>query len=648
MSGIVGIHYIDGRPIHGEVNRMVKTIQHRGPDGVDVWRDESVGLGHCMLHTTPESLHASLPHKSSRSGCAITADARIDNRKELLGALRLHSGCGSEVPDSTIILRAYEKWGRDCVKHLLGAFAFVVWDPGRMRLFCAQDHLGIRPLYYYYEKGKVFAFASEIKALLCLESVPRTLNEARIAEHLLAPVEEDVTRTYFKHISRVAPAQWLTVGPDSLSKAQYWALDPDRETRLSSDEEYTEQFKDLFEDAVRVRLRSLGPVGCELSGGLDSSSITCQSAKILGNADRSTLHTFSGVFQDHKTNEYPYIKSVVKKYPQITSHLIRGDERSPLADWDMLLEYLDDACESGNVYIPIRVSRLAQEEGIRVILTGFDGDTTISHGTGYFYQLRNEGRWLQLIKEVKGFAEANDESPRGAVWSWLKGPLLSSPVFSHILGARRTLKNLVYGTRKAREHVKSTEIWENVMSEWLSKKVSGHLDRTNKDEPKTERIHHYNRLTSQVLSRTLYLESHYRSIFNVDARYPFFDKRLVEFCLSLPPDQKIRNGVSRFILRQGMKNILPTKVQKRKGKTDYSNQLKSSLIKYEEGALRNIAAGNAEGLSKFVNTDFVKEATHTYLEDKSGDGSGEGHAVWRVLALAMWFHYGTKASTPVP
>lgn len=129
VSGIAGIYYLDGRPVGDEIDRMVDIMEHRGPDEQSTWINGSAGLGHCMLHTTSESLHASLPQESAQSGCVITADVRIDNRGDLINDLRLSTGPDRVIPDSTLILRAYEKWGRDCVNHLLGAFVFAVWDP---------------------------------------------------------------------------------------------------------------------------------------------------------------------------------------------------------------------------------------------------------------------------------------------------------------------------------------------------------------------------------------------------------------------------------------------------------------------------------------------------------------------------------------
>lgn len=184
MSGIAGIYYPDGRPVdRTDLERMGAAIAHRGPDGEGVWSNGPVALGHRMLWTTPESLQERLPRLSATGDFVLTADARIDNRDDLVAALDLSDRPTSEVTDSQLILAAYEKWGTSCSEKLLGDFAFAVWDSRRQQLFCSRDPMGIKPFYYYHTAG-VFAFASEIQALLCLDGVPRRLNEVKVADFL--------------------------------------------------------------------------------------------------------------------------------------------------------------------------------------------------------------------------------------------------------------------------------------------------------------------------------------------------------------------------------------------------------------------------------------------------------------------------------
>ena len=647
MSGIAGVYWLDGRPARDQVVRpMVDRMRHRGPDEQAVWTGGSVGLGHCMLRTTPESVHASLPQKSDATGCVITADARIDNRGELCGALDLHPGGDPVIPDSTILLRAYEKWGVDCVDHLLGAFTFAVWDPRANRLFCTQDHFGVRQFYYYHQPGTLFAFASEIKALFCLEPVPKVPNEVRIAEHLMAPVEDDVTRTYFKDIKRLAPAHRAVVTRDSASTRRYWALDPDREVELPSEEAYAERFGELFEEAVRARLRSAGPVGSMLSGGLDSSSIVSQAVHLLRESDAdSTLHTFSAVFgeseQSARSNERPYIDKVLEEFDELRPHFIRGDRKSPLAEWDELSPYLDGACHAGNIYIYWRAHRRAREQNVRVLLDGFDGDTTVSHGLGLLSQLRDQGRWLRLVREAWQYAKSTGESPRGVVWSWVKGPLLSLPGISHLVSARRLVKEFAApsDTSSSDANGEDPPVWKRALSDELIESVRPHLQAEEHDlMPTLQRKRHHKLLMRPVMKRVPDIWSHPASASSLEIRYPFFDKRLVEYCLAVPPGMKLKDGWSRYVMRRGMEGVLPKAIQWRRGKGNLSFALDHSMTTHERDLLEKLGNAQIGGVEDFVSPDFLREYVSKYLDGQVGTGesSGSGLIVSRVLFLALW------------
>ena len=166
MSAITGIFYRNGRNVnYDQIKKMNDSISHRGKDGSGVWIEGSVALGHQMLHTTQESLLEKLPFKDETSGMVITADARIDNRTELALVLKLENN--EKVPDSTFILKAYQKWGEMCPDKLLGDFAFAIWDPYKKQLFCARDHMGVKPFYYYLSDDALF-FATEIKAFFTM------------------------------------------------------------------------------------------------------------------------------------------------------------------------------------------------------------------------------------------------------------------------------------------------------------------------------------------------------------------------------------------------------------------------------------------------------------------------------------------------
>src|SRR5437899_3351224 len=239
MSAIAGIVRLDGAPADpANLERMLERLAHRGPDGHGSHIADSCGLGHRMLWTTPESLHERLPLMNPTGDLTLTADARIDNRDELCSLL----SAPSTVTDADLILQAYARWGERCPEHLLGDFAFALWDARRGLLFCARDHFGVKPLYYHHRPGRLFAFASDITRLLVLSDVPRRLNETRVADYLV-PLLEDKEITFYEEIVRLPPAHRMTVDREGIRRQEYWSLDPEREIRLGADDEIAATFR---------------------------------------------------------------------------------------------------------------------------------------------------------------------------------------------------------------------------------------------------------------------------------------------------------------------------------------------------------------------------------------------------------------------
>ena len=284
MSSITGILYRDRRLINQEtILKMNNSLSHRGPDGSAFWNIGSVAIGHQMLYTTKESLHEILPFYDDKTDLAITADARIDNRHDL--AIELDIVDDENISDSYFILKSYEKWGELCPKHLLGDFAFAIWDNNENKLFCARDHMGVKPFYYYLNEN-IFIFSTEIKALFTLSEVPKELNEKKLALYLNRDIL-DKELTFYKDIKSLPGAHKLIITSENFVNEIYWKLDPNFNLKMDTEEDYANAFRELFAEAVKCRLRSHYPIGFELSGGLDSSSIVCMAKKILRGEDEN-------------------------------------------------------------------------------------------------------------------------------------------------------------------------------------------------------------------------------------------------------------------------------------------------------------------------------------------------------------------------
>ena len=245
-----------------------------------------------MLVNTPQSLAESLPFYAPAWGLTISADARIDNREELFARLAIPADQQNAIPDSQLILQAYGKWGRDCAAHLLGDFAFAIWDEGEQRLFCARDHLGHKPLFYHCTND-AFIFATEMKGLFAATALPRTLNQSWVADALTV-LMADNEYTPYQAIWRLPPAHWFAISAEEFTRETYWRLDPAREICLPSEADYVEAFREKLTEAVRCRVRSVFPIGSELSGGLDSSTVAGLAARQT-QADGIEFTTFSHV-----------------------------------------------------------------------------------------------------------------------------------------------------------------------------------------------------------------------------------------------------------------------------------------------------------------------------------------------------------------
>jgi asparagine synthase (glutamine-hydrolysing) len=204
---------------------------------------------------------------------AITGDVRLDNRVELAQRLGRPGLPGGTLSDGELIIAAYERWGEDCATHLLGDFAFALWDGRQRTLFCARDVFGVKP-FYYHQSSDLFAFASDVDGVLSVPGVPTRLNQLRLSDYLLA-LSGDPASTIYEDVSRLPPARTMTVNAGGASLRRYWTPDAVTELHLGSEEEYDEAFRHVLEIAVRDRMPSEHAVGAFLSGGLDSSSIVC-------------------------------------------------------------------------------------------------------------------------------------------------------------------------------------------------------------------------------------------------------------------------------------------------------------------------------------------------------------------------------------
>ncbi|MEZ4701068.1 MAG: lasso peptide isopeptide bond-forming cyclase [Rhodothermales bacterium] len=635
MSGIIGIHRMNGRPVRGEdLDAMMAPLAHRGPDGRGVWHDDHAGLGHLALNATLESVFQRLPMTDAAGTLHLTADARIDNRDELIAALGI---AHRPVTDAALILAAYERWGDRCPERLIGAYAFAVWDSRRRRLFCARDHYGLKPFFYSFIPGRLFAFGSEAKALLALDEVPRELDEATVAEHLCAPVQSDASGTFYRHIRRLTPGTFLVVEDGRIRHERYWQLDPTHELRLGSDGEYAEALRALFIEAVRCRTRSALPVGAMLSGGIDSSSIASVAAPQAAD-EGGTLRTYSAVFDiATASDERAFIQPVLDRYRgQMTPFFMAADGYSPLHESDRMMRHQDSPVEAGNFYINWTLHQQARADGCGVILEGFDGDTTLSHGVGYLHELATRQQWYTLYREIKAQTGRAGQPWQQVMWRWVKRYKIE-PGLQTSAGLRlaRHVKNRLPLRRQTLPAPEAATLsWRTILSPDFLSRIEQHL-APSLPIPETEREDHYRQIMRPLMNRTVELLEASASAAGLELRLPFCDRRLLEFCLSLPPNQKRRMGWNRYAMRQAMQGILPPEVQWRESKGDLGHAFNRGLLVHAGEPLHQAIDQDLGGVGRFVDLGVLQAQYPRLDPPRAGQPT---HFHWRALSLALWLN----------
>ena len=553
MSGIFGLFNRNGRPVEPAALRsMGEAMDSWGPDGQRLWCRGPVGLGHLLLKNTPESASEVQPLESSESGVVLSAAARIDNREELGQQLGMSPTEISRSPDSGLILKSYERWGKECVDRLLGDWSFGLWDPRQQRLFLARDHCGISGVYYYQDEH-LFAFASSLKGLLALPQVPRRPNQMRLVRLVTVWMEGmNFGDTFYQDIQRLAAAHRVWVEPARSRLEEYWSLDNIPEIRLGRDEEYAEAFLEMYGAAVHCRLRTDRKVGIFLSSGLDSGSVAALAAPELARRNQR-LQGFTSV-PVHDTafggagNEGPLAESNARFIGSVDVHPVRAEGLSPWNGVLRVLEILQEpAHATANYYWYLRILEKARERNIGVMLTGQMGNLTVSW-SGYKDHVRGLLRSGQLKRywhEIRAWKKVNtaplsqmlrNQVVRPGLPVWLLrlvnrarsrevGPLLFlNPELALQLGLRQQMR------------------------------ASGH-DPT------------WARSDTLLLRRLMLMHSMPKAnqfelgaAHGLEIRDPTEDRRVVEFCLGTPDSQFHGNGRDRLLLRRAFSDLLPEAV----------------------------------------------------------------------------------------
>lgn len=559
MSGICALYRFDAAPLsRRRLARVLDALDGWG-GAASSWPPEAehgpVALGCRTQAITPEDRFDRQPLVSADGAHVLVADARIDNREELATGLRLAARETDTMPDSEFILRAYQAWGEDCPRRLIGDFAFVLWDARRRTLFAARDGMGQRVL-FYHKSSQWLSIASSPGALVALDHVPAALNEQKVADFLV--LLQNPETTFFRDIDRLPPGHALVADERGIRLKRYWWPGAAGDIRFASDKEYLEGFHSVFSRAVQARLRAAGPVAIMLSGGLDSSTVAASAARHL-RPSGARLHAFhaaprrgfSGAVRNGWiADESDDVRAIAQLHDNIDLEIQRPGERSPLDELDglfratgMPLRNVSNRAWLDSIYLTMH------HRGMRVLLSGQKGNATISYtGLRSLREMARSGHWVHVLREVRAVARRTNQRPVTVLKDQIL--LALAPVW------------MIRAWSRVRGR-KSEETWTKRYSAIrpdfaVAMRVEERIHAAREDDLARDRAGGLEYRQSVLTAGDALDYTHgLRSWVGVETRDPTSDTRVVDYCLGLPGPQYLRDGRNRLLVRRAMRGLLP-------------------------------------------------------------------------------------------
>jgi asparagine synthase (glutamine-hydrolysing) len=538
---------------------------------------------------------------------------RLDNRRELAATLGLTETASS---DHALVLAAYRRWGDRCPERLEGDFAFALSDPKCDTLLLARDRFGVQPL-YYRDSADGLAVATDAAGLLGRRGGER-LNPRRVADYLLG-FHDDKVSTVWAGILRLPPGHVLVRRGTRVRTSCYWTLDPERRLHLGSDAEYEAAFRHAFTAAVRARLPEHGRFGSMLSGGLDSSSITATAQQRRA----EPVLALAAVFDDVRTSDEREYARTVAAHTGCRLIECPVDGHSPLGEWTGAPWRGAEPRWNPQLALVQAVMDGARAHGVEVVLSGLGGDTVVSYGYGRLSELLASGRLRTWARELQNLSMTGHGSLRSLALTRSLMPLVPNAARSAWRWAR------------GREPIRPW-VLDNPMRPDAMRRL-GVLERARElvgDRAPTWRQRHAtaHELTSGLLTVALETAARTGRAGGVEFVYPFLDRRLVELCLAMPSDQKLRDGWSRSILRRSMAGLLPAPVQWRRDKGDLSHAVRHGLRTADQQRIESVIAAPGP-IAEYVDPSRLAEL---YRRCLAGDTNRDWFTLWRVVVIALW------------
>jgi asparagine synthase (glutamine-hydrolysing) len=621
MCGICGFYRFDGQPASAHVvTQMAETLTHRGPDGSGLFADGPVGLGHTRLKIIDLSDAAKQPMSNEKETLWIVFNGEIYNFKELRRRLQAQGHIFRSQSDTEVLLRLYEELGEKCVQELDGMFAFVIWDKPRRQLFLARDRVGKKPLYYVKNQA-LFAFGSEVKALLRHPDVPAELS-LEVIPHYFSFGYPPPGQTFYRDISQLPPAHTMTVDMDGRIESRcYWDLDlSPRSGKRIMMPEAVEQIRMLLTEAVQKRLVSDVPLGAFLSGGIDSSIVVGLMSRLM---DRP-VKTFSlGFAGDADFDETKYARLVATHFRTDHTEFIVEPKAIDLIE---SLIWHHDGPFGDSSAIPTSIVAQLTRQQVTVALNGDGGDELFA---GYlrFQACVSADRLPADFSKLCGMVLAALPEPR-QYHHWLRRTQrffagASKPLFERMQRWISVFNDDLPGLLRP-------ELFEAV----LTAGVGYPQDLIAKTAPLS------------TLSKVLYVNfktylpddllvkmDRCTMAHGLEGRSPFLDHRLAEFVAGLPDHWKLRWGTTKYILKTAFADMLPGEIIRR-GKRGFGVPLgawfRGDLREYLQDHLLAPTARSRDYLQPVAVEGLIRA-------HMQGDGD-YGHRLWTLLAFELWLH----------
>jgi asparagine synthase (glutamine-hydrolysing) len=634
VSGIAGIIRFDGAPVEaGQIAKITSAMAARGPDGIHHWIAGSVALGHCMLRTTPESRDEIQPLTNEDKSVVMVMDGRLDNREELKQRLQWKGIRVRSNADTELVLGAYEVWGEESPRQLLGDFAFALWDARRKELFCARDHFGVKP-FHYFSNEKFLAFASDEEAFFQLSDVPREPNEERIAYVFVSGFydRENFDASWLKNIVKLPPGKTLSVRCAGQKVTRtYWQLEPQEESRFASDLECEEAFRSVFGEAVRRRTRTLGNPALMLSGGIDSASVAGAAHALLRQMPDKDLQTFSVVSDEGADcSETRNIQSIVKGYEQ-HAHPITAPSPDGLISVDDLKEaaWTNAHPVANSILLPAMIYLAASRAGHRVMLDGVDGDLASWTSVRYPSSLLRSRAWREAWAECRQASENNVYLRHESSLTILSKSAWDVFASSSVKRLKRAIFSSMVQNRSAPSLI-NPDFAKDIR---LAEKLRAQQARDQSGGPISDQDQHIRMLLPVNVPRAMEGFNRVASRYGIEARHPWSDKCLIEFYVSLPLRYKVRSGWTKYLVRKATAPWLDKDVRWHTGKDNLARHLLIPLIRQSYWEIINCLGSAEEPIGRYLDTERLRLLLKRYRTDSSEFCASD---LLRVMMLALW------------